>query len=233
VKRLWWLLLTLLLAACGALAGPDPQSTLQAANAAFVQEKTGIAQTLDAREAMVSGTALAAETQVIERNSINQQLLATVRAGDPPTQQLVVANPTGNFPTALPNTDGVVQTPEVNIDSNAAPVPSGQFVEIVTASSVRESDGCAETPQSQFSTSDDRVYVVTRAAQVSAGTIIGVEWRFEGQPADSSSYTVSQDEQNFCLWFYLDNFSPGNWSVQLTADGAPITPAPSFTVIGA
>src|SRR5687768_17450673 len=110
------------------LGAPDTNATLQAERATLVVEATGIPQTRDARESMVLGTALAAETQVIVRNSINGQLLATVRAGDPPTQQLVVANPTGLFPTAFPDSNGILTTPEVGSDANLPPALSGQFI---------------------------------------------------------------------------------------------------------
>lgn len=234
--RFLWALLMLTLTACGALAAPDNQGTLQAQNDAFRLEATAIRQTLDARDVMVRATAIAAETQVVERNSINQQLLATVKAGDPPTQQLIVVNPTGVLPTALPLPG--MPTPDAAAvtqpEAVSAPLATnGQFVDTVTTGQIRDSDGCAVSPQAQFTLDTDRIYIVTRALEVSAGTQIGVEWFYEGQVVDTGSWTVPQNESNFCLWFYLDEFSPGNWSVQLSANGTPISPAPSFTVLGA
>lgn len=225
-------LLLFLLAGCGALATPDAPATLRAQNAAFVLEATAIRDTLVAREAEVRATAFAAETQVIQRNSINSQLLATVVESFPPTQQQVVINPVGTYFRPF---DAAAELPSAPSPApGETPLPGdgqgGAFVDTVTARALRQSDGCAQGAVTSFTLADDRIYVVTRATRVRAGTQIAVEWQLDGAPVDQTSWTVPSDEENFCIWFYLDSFSPGSWSVQLSADGTPISPAPAFTV---
>ncbi len=230
-----WIVTAWMLAACGAFAPPDTSGTLGAQNAGYLAEATAIYQTLQAQRAMIAGTSVAAETFVMEHNSINSQLLATVSAGEPPTRQVIVVNPNVTFNAPIPTLIGG-SVPSDSGTPPAVPLPEAQgaqFADTVTTSRIRESDGCAEGSQNTFSANDEQIYVVTRAAQVSSGTQIDVEWLFEGQVVDTASYTLLRDETNFCIWFYLDSFSPGSWSVQLLANGTPIAPALAFTVSAA
>jgi hypothetical protein len=241
VKTPLWITLLFLLAGCASFAAPDAPATLRAQNDALLQEATAIYQTAQARQGMVVATAFAAETMVVQRNNVNQQLLGTVIAAIPPTQQVVSIDPVGTYYHPIPEDLGDIQiaaatAPPDGVATPAAPDEASaggdSFADTVTARAIRSSDGCAESSASAFTTDDDRVYVVTRAVAVSAGTRIDVEWQLDGQVASSGSWTVPQDESNFCIWFYLDSFSAGSWSVQLTANGTPITPAPTFTVSG-
>lgn len=211
------LVLSTLLAGCQVFRGADVAATMQAQNVAYVVEATAIAQTQQAEAAQVLVTALAAETYIAQQEGINQVLVATVRAGDPPT----IARSVGDAAGAA----GTPATGET------------RFVEIQTASSVRESDGCADGIQTQFPQNAQRIYVTARAFNIRAGTRLDVEWRYAGNLVWQENWSVPVDSDNFCLWFYIDpsvvTFSPGNWSARLFANGISIEPAATFSILEA
>lgn len=213
VHMRWFIgcMLLLLLSACQVFNRPDTVATLRAENTGYVIEATTIIETAQAEGTQVQSTANAAITVIAETNSLNAQLVGTLRAVIPPT------------PSRGGNT----------IVGTAAP-DGLQFVDTRTASSVRESDGCAIDSKAQFSTSDQRIYATTRALNIRAGTQMGVQWGYQGQVAWSESFTVSADDDDFCIWFYIDPatipFTPGNWTVRLTANGAPVEPEMIFTI---
>lgn len=212
----------------------EAQATYAAAFATVALEETYISASLVAREADISGTAYAAETYVMLHNSLNQQLLATVRVGNPPTRQVIALNPGGAFQaTTTPMPGELTGSEAVEPDAVAvpnAPDASSQFADTTTARTLRQSDGCAQDATTSFTTADAQIYVVTRALQVSAGTQMEVEWRYEDSVIDSATYTVPTDEQDFCIYFFLDAFSAGSWSVTLTANGSPVSSPVAFTV---
>ncbi len=212
------LILTILVSGCQVFRPADVPATLQAQNATHLIEATAIAQTQIAQAAGILATVQADETHVAQQEGINQALVLTVRAGDPPTVERGV----GSAPGAV-STPGTAGTTE--------------FVEIQTAVSVRESDGCADGIQTQFSPDTQQIYLTARALNVRAGTRLDIEWRFEGEVAWQDNWTVPIDSDDFCLWFFIDPatvaFSPGNWSVQLFADGIPAGSPASFSILGA
>jgi hypothetical protein len=213
--------LLLVLSACQAFRGPDVQATLQAEGAAYVAEATAIAQTAQARQSFLQATVDAAGTQIAETNSINQQLLATARVLIPPTQQRVV----GSAPE-------VAGSPMPDMSSSADETTA--FTNTGVTASIRESDGCPNGLQNQFSTSAERIYVTTQASSIRAGTVMSVEWRLDGQVVFSDDWTVAQEAANFCLWYFITPqdvpFQAGNWSVQLFANGGAIEPSVSFEI---
>jgi len=189
----------------------DVPATLQSQNAAYVAEATAIAQTQQAEIAGVLATVQSDQTHAAQQEVINQVLVLTVRAGDPPT----VGRSVGDAP-------GAASTPGTG---------ATQFLEIQTAGSVRESDGCADTIQTQFPADAQQIYVTAHVLNIRAGTRVDVEWRHQGELIWQESWTVPVDSADFCLWFYIDpatvTFSAGNWSAQLYADGTPAgNPAP-------
>lgn len=218
----------LALSACQALQavqGPDTEATLLAEGAAYVAEATAIAATALSDQAIVEATVAAAGTQAAELGSINQQLLATARAAIPPTPPRVVGS--------APQVEGQI-APE-NMDAvMEGGLSSSGFMNTGVSASVRQSDGCADGLQTQFTSSTARIYATTRAASIRAGTVMSVEWRRNGELVFSDNWTVQRDATNFCLWYFITPedvpFQPGQWSVRLFADGAAIEPEAAFVI---
>lgn len=213
--RFAMMLTAVVLAGCQVFRGADVPATRQAENIAYIAEATSIPRTHQAEAAAVLGTVQAEATYVAQQEAINLALALTVRAGDPPTIERIVGN--------APGTAGTPGSGEM------------QFVEIQTASAVRDSDGCADAAQSQFTADTPQIYVTARVLSIRSGTRMDAEWRYEGEVVWQDSWTVPADAENFCLWFYVDSsevsFSPGNWSVRLYADGVSIAQAATFTII--
>ena len=210
MKRLSCLLL-LGLGACQAFTRPDVPATLRAENAGFIVEATNIVATAQAQATSVQATAVAAQTIIARTNNINQQMMATARAVIPPTPQIAGAD----------------------ITSIAEGVEGMQFVEVGTTTSVRDSDGCADGLQSQFAPDTGSIYITTRALNIQAGTLMGVEWRYDGEIAYQENFVVPVDDDNYCIWFNIvAPFSAGNWTVRLFENEVPIEPEVAFTVEG-
>lgn len=221
---------------------PGSAETLQAELTELAEEETRIAGQMENDREDLAATAAAAGTYVARVDSINEQLAVTMRAFIPPTQQMIEnAGPvTPGMNEPLPGQENAAALAPVGTPG-AGEVTAGQtggsgqsqFTEIGTAQAVRESDGCAADRTAQFSTSATRVYATTRALNITAGTAVYAEWLSNGtRVSQSSVYTVEQNDDDFCLWFYLEPsdapFTAGNWSVQFYADGASVGGA-SFT----
>jgi len=208
--------LGILLGACQVINAPNVPATLSAQNTAFAAETTAIPLSLGETAVAVARTAVMAETNVAEVNSVNRQLVATLNAVVPVTQAPQVG--------AAPITNNG-QTP--NTVTNA-------LVDLGVAARKRDSDGCADGTQSQFAVDTPIIYATSRATSISSGAVVAVEWKYQGQVVGSGSYTVPNDETNFCIWFPLDPatipFTAGSWSVQFTLNGNPVEPTIFFNI---
>jgi hypothetical protein len=228
--------LALLAAACSPfLEGQQTPTEPLINREQFAREGTAIAQAAQAQGTAVAQTAAAAGTYVAERESINSQLVQTLRAAVPPTQQIV--SQSGLVTPGMNATVRPIETmtTEAGIGTTAGIAAETRFVDVAAALSVRDSDGCAAAPVSRFSAGVTRIYATARALNIRAGTRMSADWLYNGALVyQSEPWTVSADDDDFCLWFYVEpndfTFSPGSWSVQLYANGVPIQPPAAFTI---
>ena len=207
--------------ACQVFQSEDIQATVVANSAGYVTEAAGIGQTALAQHTRVIGTARAAETYVVSMNEVNRQLLATVRVVNPPTAA-VYSNPSAAL------------APAPNVEAGTPAPPTLAFTEISTASAVRDSDGCADVLQTEFSADTSRIYVTGRALNIRAGTRMSVQWSYDGQVRFEEPWTVTSSASSFCFWFYAEpsnfEFTPGQWTARLFADGVTVEPPAPFTI---
>jgi hypothetical protein len=223
-----------ILSACQVLNAPNVPATLSAQNTAYAAEATTIVLSIRAADSNIVVTAQAAETTIAEYSSINRQLLATVAAIIPPTPaRQVGAAPGANVASG----DGAGVTGDAGGIASSGAVSStraSQFVETAITARIRESDGCADGFQTEFVPDVARIYAVTKAISISAGTTVQAEWRVAGEIVSQGSYTTPADQTNFCIWFPLDPESipltSGQWSVRLSVNGLPIEPTLFFTI---
>lgn len=78
-----------------------------------------------------------------------------------------------------------------------------------------------------FSASQDFIYVVAETDYIEAGTTMFARWSREGDPfEDSSELTADRDYSDTYIEFHLENLEnrmePGDYSVQLFANGNPV-----------
>lgn len=226
--RWLWLVLAVVMGSCSALGSDNPAATQQAEVTGYISESTAIAQRIANAGTQAAATAAAAETYVAQIDGINRQVVATLRASLPPTPQVVTAiDPSLPVGTILP---GSTSGSDMNDAMGEMPANTiAQFLQFTqTATSVRNSDGCAENVTNQFSSAAAEIYATARALNVVAGTELGVEWSFNGQVVYTSSFVVEQNNPDFCFWFFITPadvpFTPGDWSVRMLVNGAPIQP---------
>jgi hypothetical protein len=222
----------MLVSACSALGGENPAATQQAEVTAYIAESTAVGERILASGTQAAATASAAETYIAQVDGVNRQVVATLRAGIPPTPQIVTA-PDPSLPV------GTILAPDTMGMEPAGASSSGgiaQFLQLTqTASSVRSSDGCAENVTNQFAVTAPEIYATARALNVSAGTEMGVEWSSGGQVVFTSSFVIEQNSPDFCFWFFITPadvpFTPGEWSVRILVNGAPTQPF-AFSITG-
>jgi hypothetical protein len=228
--------LLICLGACNAIGSVDTRATMQAEQTAYVEEGTRIAGTLEARGTEVVTTAVAAQTYVANVDGINRQLAVTLRAVNPPTQQVV--DTSGLVTPGMVVNPGELSVP-APISATQSAGASGDntnvFSEIGTAARVRQADDCADGLQSQFSSGDTQIYVTSRVLNARSGTVVIAEWYYNGQlVTPSEPFTIPRDDDDFCLWFYIEPtdapFSPGDWSAQFVVNGVAIQPVATFTI---
>lgn len=203
----------LLLVGCGVLNPPDVSATLLAENQAIVQEATAIARAARVDNERVQATADFAATQVASLRQINLALLATVRAGDPPRPRVVAET-----------------------DIRPVSLTPGQrwFVKTGVASKINDSDGCVRSPQISFVADTPIIYATMRAFNVEAGLELSSVWNYEGAEVHRERFTLDQNWAEVCLWFSIDpstvDFAPGNWTVQMFANGAQLEAPMAFSL---
>ncbi|MBA3871339.1 MAG: hypothetical protein H0X30_19525 [Anaerolineae bacterium] len=193
-------------------------ATLSAQNTAFAAEASAIPQSLEGTAVALARTAVVAETSVADINSVNRQLIATVDAIVPAAS----ASQAGAAPVAS------------NGNTAASDATASTLVDIGVTQRKRDSDGCADGTQSQFPIDTPIIYATTRAPSISAGTVVAVEWKYQGQVVGNGSYTLPKDQTNFCMWFPLDPanipFTVGSWSVQFSLNGNVVEPTMFFNI---
>jgi hypothetical protein len=204
----------LLLAGCEAFNRPDIPATLSADNLTFQAEFTALAQAGSSAAAAAEATRLAGQATLDYTESINQQLMATARVVVPRTPNPVV----NALPASGPTTTAAGM----------------QLVDTVVAGNRSEVDGCAVDVRSSFQQTESRIYVITRAVNITAGSRVNAEWWFGGQQVASSDITIGADDESICLWFYIDSssipFTPGEWTVRVLLNEGFVPPEVSFTV---
>ena len=237
------------IAACSPAAEVTITPTVRLVNREeFQREATAIAQAMIIQSTEVAGTAVAAQAYVIQQESINIQLAATLRVIVPATRQVVdMSGPVTPgmvatlSPLTTPGAISATQSAGSVIMPAASPSPAEnnstgtQFTEIGVSLSVRDADGCADGLTTAIPTGATRIYATARAFNIRAGTLMGADWLRDGQVVyQSSPWTVETNDDDFCLWFYIEpvdiEFTPGAWAVRLYADGQPLEPLASFTI---
>jgi hypothetical protein len=203
----------LMLTGCQAFTAPDVAATLQAENQQIIQEATDIALTAEAEHAAVAAEADAAMTEVAGLQQANLVLLATVRAGDPP-QQSVIVSMEGQVPQLTP----------------------GQrwFTRTGVSQSINDADGCVISPQISFTADVPLIYATMKVFNIEPGVRLSALWEREGTEAFRDSFVLSNGAAEICIWFSISQndapLTPGNWAVRLFADGAPLESPMAFVI---
>ena len=210
--KLWLIGSALLMVGCQVIDPPDPVATLNAENSTILEEATAIAQAAEDDRMRIESTAADTLTQVAEMSSQNQVLLATVRASDPVGPRVVAQ--TDTQPVLTP----------------------GQrwFSKTGVAAQINEADGCVVGAQIRFSQDTPVIYATMRVFNIESGVQLSAVWAHEGTEMHRESFVLNRGASEICIWFSLESsvidLLPGNWTVQLYADGARLEQPMQFTV---
>jgi hypothetical protein len=221
-----------LLTGCGSLAGVDTVGTMEAADAAFAQEATAIIATMEAVRTSAAEVVVANETEIAERRFVNQQIRMTVVAGASPTPGLTIgAAPPPSDSMGSMDDMGMVDVMPMN-DAGLATSPSG-YVTTGVSTQINAADGCVINPQATFS-NVQQLYATFQGSSVQAGAPLRAEWSHNGVVIQADDWTVPRDAPVMCFWGIIDrldtDFPPGQWSVQVFANGQPIGTPMAFSI---
>lgn len=104
----------------------------------------------------------------------------------------------------------------------------------ITLSEAVGSDDCAVNPTNRFSASATDIYVVATAHNIQPDTTLSATFLLDGQQVQSYPWTPGFEMDGVCIWFHMPSdevaFTPGNWSVALTVNGAAVGAPIAFTI---
>jgi hypothetical protein len=244
-------LVVLLLAACGGVS-PEEQTLEAHQNGQSTQmHDLRMTATVGAERLMI--TLEYAETRIARAHSQQENILATLEARDIDTSILPEAATLPPVPpTATENPNPAPKATEVVVDSpvpvlevtpfaTATPSPFPTLAEpellqlrdIVMATGVGVDD-CATEVTNRFSPDAERIYVVARAVDIAAGSVLTSQWFREGVLLTTFDYMPDFVIENACVWFFADQtdfeFTPGSYSVNLLVNGEAAAPSIPFTI---
>lgn len=202
-----WGLLLLLAAACQNI-GEDVPGTLTAGPEVLDTEVAEMASAGQQDQAVAAGTIAAGETQVAERYSINDQLLATIAAGSTPTVALIVGQAPLNQADMTMNGDRLLTQTGVSL-------------------AVNQSNGCVVDPRGSFQRDEiTTIYATAQAINATGSLDLRADWFHEGALITQTYWTVNPVTSPTCFWASIDrsdtDFPPGDYTVQMYLDNSPL-----------
>lgn len=208
--------------ACQSLTADDQDIALQAELEAYGTEAAFLRNQIQSDRTAVVSTVAIISTQAEDFTRYNSVLVATVRAGIPPTATPPPFNAEAQGPMPLAMFD----------------LSSGEmrFVQVGTAGRITENDRCFVAHQTLFdATTTPVIYMTTLALNLRAGTIVRVDWQFGGQVVYSNSWTAPQSRDGQCIALELlpsnAPFTPGNWTATLVVNDEALDAGP-FSITG-
>lgn len=210
-----FLLILLCLAGCG---GTDEADLLQEEIKAFAEESNGLLQEIQSQRTQIAVTADYANQQIAQLTTLNQQLVATARAGEAPTPERLVASGVGAMAAEMFNLEDETM----------------RFVQIGMAGYVRPADDCFETHQQYYTLSLTRtVYMTAVAVQLRAGTTFDVEWRYENELMARTSWVAPNNQAVRCIALpFSGTLQAGNWTARLFINGTAYPSSPFIVQMG-
>jgi hypothetical protein len=213
--RVFIVLIFGVLGACQSLQPENVSQNLQGEIAVFATESAQIQQSVQIERTEGAQTLAQANARAQQQMAYNDQLLATVRAGEIATpQERALVQMDGAMPAEFMMDDG-----EMRFDA------------IRMASYVRPSDNCLELVQEFFNVNTtDSVYITSLVSNLLANTNVTVNWLLNGELMHQTNWTAPMDEARVCVAFALTRsdttFQVGNWSANFFVNGNEIARIP-------
>lgn len=141
-----------------------------------------------------------------------------------------------NVPVGPPPTNSTPGSLDLNFAATTVGTPTSSapsLFNVVTAEGVGSND-CALSSVTTFSPESSQIYVVATAANITAGSTIAAQWYLDGTLVTDQSFVPDSDINDNCIWFFAEQvdfaFTPGNYRVDLTVNGASMASA-NFTIL--
>ena len=213
-----WLLLLLLAAGCQAFTGNDALATIDISLTDLAAERERIHVAATADRNMAVATVAAAGTRVAQLSRVNAALAATLRPSYTATPVLrAVVVSADDMGSSL--ADGTLDDAPPSQALLATQVSS-----LAMAARTNVHDGCADAPQTTFTTAAERIYLTGQVSNLRAGTQFSSLWRYEGQEVYNHAWRAEASRDFLCIWFYATPadfaFRAGDYTAQLYVDGA-------------
>jgi len=177
-------------------------------------QSTAVAQRMSTMQSQLTAVNAQIKDQTARNNSVAAQ------ATQPPAQ----------VPQMTPNTNNGGAG---GASTQAAPTGFA-FVEVVTARKI-DTDGCAASAISTFTTTDSRIYVVADVRNFKSGTNFTAKWVGNNLNREDS-WKARSGSSRLCIYFYIEpktlELQAGSYTVTLAATGLESSPV-QFTVEGA
>ena len=192
---------------------------------------TRVAQVEQAGEFLLSNlSALGTDTDFIEANLSKLQSLS-IPATATATRRLPIAGATSVAATAANAVSvGISPVPSVVVTY----LSTARLDNIVMASGVDDND-CAVAVNPVITPNSAQIYVVARAYGIPAGATLSSSWQYKGQERVYHSFETEQVIDDNCIWFFIDKedtaFTLGTWAVQISMDGARLSPLLPFQIV--
>lgn len=208
----------LIFASCQSFGGEDLSATLSADMTAYVSESADMQSMAQEEQAIARATLDVASTAIAEASNVNMVLAATVRANTVPTQEV------RQVVVSVSDMGDSLDTEMMEEGDFMSESDGMEVINVGTASSVRNSDGCSNGITTDFTPDDERIYVTAQVLNLSNGTNFSVDWTFEQRLIYRSTWTSDYSAGSECIWFYMSPddapFLPGTYTITLYVNGS-------------
>jgi hypothetical protein len=138
-------------------------------------------------------------------------------------------------PFMTPTIEVILPSPTPTPNEALPTLPPNNNLRNVVLSRSVGADDCADSITQSFTTTDERIYIVSRAFDVMPNTEIASVWRRGGEELTRFTFVPTFPVNDACIWFYADptdfDFIAGAYDVTLQLNGQDaISPIP-FNVI--
>ncbi len=234
----------LLIAAC---SDNSVEQTLAVENAALSTQITDLRITATYQADELKRTEEYVKTAIPQVNRLRDELSSTLQAAGIDGTAIAQVQPNINYSLATAPATGQASSIPVAPPTNSTPdsldlslptltVSQSGLFNLVLAEGVGSND-CALASTTSFASTTAQIYVVATAANITAGSTLGAQWYMDSTLLTTQDFSPKDDINNNCIWFYVEPsdfpFTPGNYRVDLSIDGTPVTGAQaSFTIAG-
>ena len=112
--------------------------------------------------------------------------------------------------------------------------PNGPSLTQITLTEKVGNDDCPLNPTTSFSTDATDIYVTAVANNVGQGDTLTADFSVNGQAIKTYSWSPDFTIRGACIWFHMPStdvqYTPGNWSVALTINGAAVGSPIPFSI---